>query len=101
MDIDTTPARKIARRVVERHELVPPIDVKTLLEHYADLLILPIPFEGIDGISMHLKVPGRTPRVIVNENNSENRLRFTMAHELGHVIIPWHVGMIIDITDIW
>ncbi len=27
-------------------------------------------------------------------------MRFTLAHELGHVLIPWHTGSIVDETDI-
>lgn len=39
------------------------------------------------------------PTVLVNRRRSEQRQRFTLAHELGHVIIPWHIGSIIDEVD--
>jgi predicted secreted protein len=28
------------------------------------------------------------------------RQRFTLAHELGHILIPWHIGSIIDEIDL-
>jgi Zn-dependent peptidase ImmA (M78 family) len=88
-----------ARLLVEKYELELPIDIETLLKEYADLVFADIPFKGADGISLNLKVIGKTTRVIVNKNMPAIRQRFTMAHELGHVIIPWHVGTIIDHVD--
>lgn len=92
-------ATNFARRLVEKYELSPPVDVESLVRKYADLVFASIPFEGADGISLNLKVSGKTTRVIVNRNKPIIRQRFTMAHELGHVIIPWHVGTIIDHLD--
>jgi len=45
---------------------------------------------------LFLKVSGRRPKIIINENSARRRKRFTLAHELAHVIIPWHVGNIVD-----
>jgi len=89
-------AANFARCLIEKYKLSPPIDIESLLRRYADLAFENIPFEGVDGISLNLKVIGKTTRVIVNNKMSQIRQRFTMAHELGHVIIPWHVGTIID-----
>ncbi|TCT21549.1 uncharacterized protein DUF955 [Thiobaca trueperi] len=89
-------AANFARRLVAKYKLSPPIDVESLVRRYAELIFAHIPFDGADGISLNLKVIGKTTRVIVNQNMPPIRQRFTMAHELGHVIIPWHVGTIID-----
>ncbi len=43
---------------------------------------------------------GKQPRVIINSHKPENRVRFTLAHELGHILIPWHIGSIVDETDL-
>jgi Zn-dependent peptidase ImmA (M78 family) len=67
-----------------------------LVEKYANVLEKRIPIEGIDGVSLNLKVPGKNPTVIVNTNISKRRQTFTLAHELGHIIIPWHLGTIVD-----
>ena len=92
-------ASNFARRLVEKYDLKPPIDIDELVSKYADLKFASIPFEWADGISLNLKVIGKPTRVIVNKNMPPARQRFTMAHELGHVIIPWHVGTIIDHID--
>jgi Zn-dependent peptidase ImmA (M78 family) len=33
-----------------------------------------------------VKQPGQDPTILLNENDSENRRRFTCAHELGHFV---------------
>jgi hypothetical protein len=51
----------------------------------------------IDGISNNLKVSGKKPTIYVNtKDRATNRQRFTLAHEIGHIIIPWHIGTIFD-----
>lgn len=60
---------------------------------------LPIPVQKVDGVSLHLKVGGRRPSIIVNSQIAETRQRFTLAHEFGHVLIPWHSGTIFSFTD--
>ncbi|WP_157683918.1 ImmA/IrrE family metallo-endopeptidase [Brevundimonas diminuta] len=52
--------------------------------------------EGIDAVCVGLKSPGKRPLVIVDRNKPELRKRFTLGHELGHLLIPWHAGLIID-----
>jgi Zn-dependent peptidase ImmA (M78 family) len=39
------------------------------------------------------------PEILINSDSSEVRKKFTLAHELGHVIIPWHTGTIVSHTD--
>ena len=88
---------KYAKILVKRRKLVPPVDIESLVEEYAELIYDVIPIQGIDGVSVNIKVPGKTPRVIVQASIPPTRQRFTLAHELGHIIIPWHVGdLIID-----
>jgi hypothetical protein len=96
MEVGTVPAVNFAQRVFDRYRLEPPIDVAGLVRKYAELVRAAIPFENADGISINLKVPSKKTRVIVNTNNSAIRQRFTLAHELGHILIPWHIGTIID-----
>lgn len=91
----TSPEVKYAKRLLEKYEQSPPIDVETIAREYADLEYDEIPFE-IDGVSLNLKVSGTRPRIIVNRNFPHTRQRFTLAHEIGHVIIPWHYGSIVD-----
>ena len=95
MGVALTPERKLANKLIERHSLLPPIDIQSLVSMYARLTVMHIPFSGVDGISLNLKTPGRDTHVIVNEHSSPSRQRFTMAHEMGHIMIPWHVGAVV------
>jgi hypothetical protein len=64
----------------------------SVLQAYADVQHEVIPADcdavvvGLDGTS--------TPRplVIVQRGRPRRRERFSMAHELGHILIPWHLG---------
>lgn len=95
----TQPEVNLARRIIEKHGLSPPIDVRRLVKQHADLQIHQIPFRGVDGLCLNLKVPGKRPRVVINSDNPVNRRRFTLAHELGHIVIPWHMGSFVDCLD--
>jgi hypothetical protein len=99
MAVAATPPINLARRLIAKLSLKPPIDVKSLVEARADLTIKNIPIEGVDGISLDLKTPGKKARVVLNGSNPPTRQRFTLAHELGHLLIPWHTGSIIDHVD--
>lgn len=93
------PEVNLARRIIEKHGLSPPIDVRRLVLQHADLQVHPIPFAGVDGLCLNLKVPGKRPQVVINADNPTNRRRFTLAHELGHIVIPWHMGSFVDCLD--
>ncbi|MHA6769356.1 ImmA/IrrE family metallo-endopeptidase [Sphingobium ummariense] len=92
------PEERMAARLVERLQITPPVDVKALCEKFADLVFKNFPID-IDGLCLDLKVPGRRPKVWVSKNIPPVRQRFTLAHEIGHIIIPWHRGTIIDDID--
>jgi hypothetical protein len=93
------PEEKFAKRLLEKYGLSPPVDVEVLLCRYADLEFDHIP-RWPDGSRLADAVcekrRGARPQVIVHRTNASARLRFTLAHELGHVIIPWHVGVLIE-----
>ena len=99
MGVEKSPIVSLAKRVIIKYSLKPPIDIKSLIEKYAELKFVRFPFDGIDGVSLNLKVPNKRIKVIVNSNNPNVRQRFTLAHELGHILIPWHIGTIIDSID--
>ena len=96
---DEQPEVLIARRLVDRLGVRPPILVEDIAREYADVEELHLPFE-FDGISLFLKHRYRRPKIILNLNRPSRRRRFTLAHELGHVLIPWHVGTIVDQADL-
>lgn len=96
MEIEILPEVKLARKIIVKHSLKIPFDLDSLVKEYADLIYRSIPFSGIDGVSLNLKTPGKKPLIIVNSNIQKQRQFFTLAHELGHIIIPWHLGTIVD-----
>lgn len=87
-----------AGRLSAIRKLSPPVDVFGLAQEYASLRIVDLPFE-IDGVCMNLKVRGKRPSIILNGRRPDTRRRFTLAHEIGHIIIPWHMGTIVDNTE--
>jgi Zn-dependent peptidase ImmA (M78 family) len=99
MGVENLSVVSLAQRVVIKYSLIPPIDIKSLIQKYAELKFVHFPFDGIDGVSLNLKLPNKATKVVVNSNNPKVRIRFTLAHELGHILIPWHIGTIIDFID--
>jgi len=91
------PIENLASRVVCGHNLVPPVDIESLASKYAKIKFAPLS-ENLDGISAFLKT-GETPLIIVNSERPTSRIRFTLAHELGHVLIPWHIGSVASHID--
>ena len=92
MSIET--ARKRAKRFFRFHHLSLPVDVETLLLKYADVEETYIQEEG-DAICINKK----RPHIFIKKNMSPYRKRFTYAHELGHIQIPTHLGMISCIAE--
>jgi Zn-dependent peptidase ImmA (M78 family) len=99
MNIQAYPETNLAARLLKKKSLAPPVDIFLLAKQYAEVRVMPIPFD-VDGVSLNLKVPKKTPRIIINDTGFPNRIRFTLAHELGHVLIPWHLGSIVDSTQL-
>jgi Zn-dependent peptidase ImmA (M78 family) len=92
------PEEKFAHRLLERHNLIPPYDLEELVLLYAEVDFLAFP-DDADGISLGLKQYHK-PKIYINSLRPKVRQRFTLAHELGHVIIPWHIGNIVSHTDV-
>jgi hypothetical protein len=89
------PEERMAARLVERLQLKPPVDVESLCSRFADLKSKRFPID-IDGMCLDLKKPGKRPKIWISAKLSHARRRFTLAHEIGHIIIPWHTGSIVD-----
>src|ERR1035437_2170126 len=90
------PEIKLARRIIEKHSITVPFNLEDLVRQYATLIYKSIPITKVDGVSLNLKVPGKTPTIIVNADLPAKRQLFTLAHEFGRIIIPWHLGTIVD-----
>jgi Zn-dependent peptidase ImmA (M78 family) len=93
--LSSPPEINLARRIHERFKLTVPVDVIELAKKYADVTFEILPIEA-DGVCYDLKRSGVRPKIVLNRLRSKTRLRFTLAHELGHVLIPWHAGIMVD-----
>lgn len=84
---------KLAQKVLNKYDLVPPYDIMKLVEKKATIAFHAFPFEA-DGITVNIK--SDKPRIYINNASgiSKTRQRFTIAHELGHIFLPWHKGTI-------
>src|SRR5436190_23962328 len=82
-------AKKLATRLIAARSLRPPIDVQALLAEVADVEEIAWPQRGVDAVVVRLDQP--RPQVMLRADASEHRKRFTMAHELRHILVPWHV----------
>lgn len=86
------PEQKMAAKILARAGLEPPFDLLALTEQYATVEYRSFPVEA-DGVTLGL---GETkkPHIIINSDKPKTRQQFTLAHEFGHVVIPWHTGII-------
>lgn len=84
----------MAQRVLAIRNLLPPFDLDALAAEYGDLEYLDLPY-GVDGITVGIG-GSRRPQILVNKSAPLTRRKFTLAHELGHIVIPWHTGTIVS-----
>ena len=87
------PEERLAARLVLKRKLVPPVPIRELLLQYAKIEYDRLPAE-CDAILLRRQTKNKRPLVIVDETKPETRVRFTLAHELGHIVIPWHIGQV-------
>ncbi len=91
------PVEKMAARVLSRHGLRPPYELESLVSEYGQIEYHSFPISA-DGITVG--IGGETkPSILINTQLPVTRQKFTLAHELGHIIIPWHTGTIVSHID--
>lgn len=86
-------ARICAEKTLKSFGMVnPPIDPFAIASQYG-IPVNPRPFNGLDGCLLRI---GKVGRICYRQSIAERgRVRFTVAHELGH----WHLHP--DVTDSW
>jgi hypothetical protein len=87
------PEQRLASRIVHELGLQPPVPIEQVAQRYADVELDTFPADW-DAVILGLGEINARPRIILNSDRPPVRRRFTLAHELGHHFIGWHVGMI-------
>lgn len=84
---------KLAQKVLKKYNLVPPYSIIELVEKKATIAFHTFPFKA-DGITVNIK--SDKPKIYINNafGIPKTRQKFTIAHELGHIFLPWHKGTI-------
>lgn len=83
-------AQRIADKLIESLGLSVPVDIRFLVENYATIHALPDDVPDLDAVLLGLDKEEN--HVFLNERRSRKRVRFTLAHELGHILLPWHLA---------
>lgn len=82
-------AKAFASKLVDEKGLIPPIDPLALIKERGVEVLEEKNQYGIEAYSYL----GKSLKIVINpEFNFMPRRRFTLAHELGHIYIPWHNG---------
>ena len=80
-------AEKKAKELLEIQGITdPPVPVETIAEKIGAKLAFE-PFEGTDDISGILYRKGRQSIIGINSAHPNTRQRFSIAHEIGHLIL--------------
>jgi hypothetical protein len=85
------PEEKVAQRFSQIRGIKPPVDVEVLVRELADLEEDSLP-GGYDAVTLDKSGRHPRPRVIIEKNQPATRRIFTLGHEIGHIVIPWHYG---------
>lgn len=64
-----------------------PVENMTALLERAGVMVIPMDFTGADVDAIAQIIPGMQPLIFVNQDAPADRLRFTLAHELGHLVM--------------
>lgn len=84
------PVANLASRVIEQENLRIPIPVEELAGSVAEIEECAWPYD-CDAIVVGL-LDSESPTIFLKQGINRRRRRFTLAHELGHIEISWHVG---------
>lgn len=86
-------ARRVGQRLVDRLDLEVPVPIDEVVRVFATVEEDSIPAD-CDALVVGLTSLDRArPLVIVNRLRPPRRKRFSLAHELGHILIPGHLGI--------
>jgi Zn-dependent peptidase ImmA (M78 family) len=89
LDIDDFGDAEQIARMVRSHWQVPrgPLRDLTVLVERAGILVAHSPMSGAAVSGVTFSVPGLPPLILINSDQTADRMRFTLAHELAHLVM--------------
>ena len=89
LDVEQYGSPEKVAAVVRAHWGLPtgPINNLMTLVERAGVVVGISDFAGASVSGMTFKVPGQPPLVLLNSGHPADRMRFTLAHELGHLVM--------------
>jgi Zn-dependent peptidase ImmA (M78 family)/transcriptional regulator with XRE-family HTH domain len=89
LDIEQYGSAERAAGLVRAHWAIPQGPVKNLTSaiERAGVVVGVSDFSGASISGMTFRVPGHPPLILINSQHSADRMRFTLAHELGHLVL--------------
>ncbi|MBA2589539.1 MAG: XRE family transcriptional regulator [Alphaproteobacteria bacterium] len=89
LDVDQYGSPEKVAAVVRAHWNIPSGPIKNLIAivERAGVVIGTSDFGGAAISGMTFRVPGQPPLVLLNSQHPADRLRFTLAHEIGHLVM--------------
>lgn len=89
LDIERYESPEKVAAIVRTHWKLPrgPIKNLTRVIEQAGVIVADSNFHGAGVSGVTFAVPGRPPIVLINRDHPADRLRFTLAHELGHLVM--------------
>ncbi len=79
--------RKLAQMVFAQYSLKVPVDLEPIIHDVCTVEMREdAPVDGYTDLECD------PPKMILQPGGFRKRVRFTKAHELGHILIPWHNG---------
>lgn len=89
LDIDEYGSAEKIASIVRSHWSIPRGPIKNLMAFVerAGVVVSLSDFGGASISGMTFRIPGQPPLVLLNQMHPGDRLRFTLAHELGHLVM--------------
>ncbi|HEU0077721.1 MAG TPA: XRE family transcriptional regulator [Longimicrobiaceae bacterium] len=91
-----TAAASQCARLIRAHWNLPPGPIRNLTAVVENAGIIPIPMDfdaKVDGLSLYDPAEGTPPLLFYNAAAPWDRVRFTIAHELGHIALHHHLAI--------
>ncbi len=85
----------VVKLLTENHCHTAPVDIQTMAERHNIVVYRHYVEEEVSGF-LYRKPRGEAAIIGVNNNQSANRQRFTIAHELGHYLLHSGDGVHVD-----